>query len=224
MRILIVEDEKKIAQLLRNSLTAEGFAVDVCVNGDEGFAAAKGTPFDAILLDIMLPGRDGLSILKELRAAQISTPVLLLTARGEVSERIEGLNLGADDYMAKPFSMDELVARLRALLRRASGEKLSFYKVDDLSLNCISREVNRHGRKIDLTTREFELLGFLMRSPGSVFTRAQIHEKVWNYHFDPGTNLVDVYIQRLRRKIDDGEQTRLIHTVRGVGYSVQPAP
>lgn len=224
MRILIVEDEKKIAQLLRKGLMAEGFTVDVCVNGDEGFAVAKSTPFDAIVLDIMLPGRDGLSVLKELRADKICTPVLLLTARGEVSERIEGLNLGADDYLAKPFSMDELLARLRALLRRTSGEKLSFYKVGDLTLNLMSREVSRRGRRIDLTTREFELLGFLMRTPGTVFTRSQIHEKVWNYHFDPGTNLVDVYIQRLRRKIDDGEEVRLIQTVRGVGYSVNPAP
>lgn len=224
MRILIVEDEKKIAQILRKGLATAGFTVDACTNGEDGFAAAKATPYDAIVLDVMLPGRDGLSILKELRAIKINTPVLLLTARGEVSERIEGLNLGADDYMAKPFSMDELIARLHALLRRTTGEKLSFYKIEDLTMNLISREVSRRGRKIDLTTREFELLGFLMRSPSTVFTRSQIHEKVWNYHFDPGTNLVDVYIQRLRRKIDDGEEVRLIHTVRGVGYSVDPNP
>lgn len=224
MRILIVEDENKIAQLLKKGLTAEGFTVECRANGDDGFAIAKSTPFDAIVLDIMLPGRDGLSVLKELRAEKIFTPVLLLTARGEVSERVEGLNLGADDYLAKPFAMDELLARLRALLRRTTGGELSFYKVDDLTMNLMNREVSRHGRKVELTTREFELLEFLMRAPGSIFTRAQIHEKVWHYHFDPGTNLVDVYIQRLRRKIDDGEQTRLIHTVRGVGYSVSPTP
>lgn len=224
MRILIVEDEKKIAQLLRKGLIAEGFSVDVCANGEDAFAFASVTPFDAIVLDVMLPGRDGLSILRQLREEKICTPVLLLTARGELSERVEGLNLGADDYMAKPFAMDELVARLRALLRRTTGEKLSFYKVDDLSLNLMSREVSRNGRKIELTAREFALIEFLMRAPARVFTRTQIHEKVWDYHFDPGTNLVDVYIQRLRRKIDDGEKTKLIQTVRGVGYSVNPAP
>ena len=223
MRILIIEDEKKIAQLIRKGLSAEGFTVDHCVNGEDGFAHAAATPFDAIVLDVMLPGRDGLSILRQMRERKICTPVLLLTARGEVSERIEGLNLGADDYMAKPFAMDELVARLRALLRRATGEKLSFYKVDDLSLNLMTREVSRSGRKIELTTREFALLECLMRAPDRVFTRTQIHERVWDYHFDPGTNLVDVYIQRLRRKVDDGEERKLIQTVRGVGYSIAPA-
>ena len=224
MRILIIEDEKKIARLLQKGLIAEGFAVDHCVSGEDGFAQAAATPFDAIVLDVMLPGRDGLSILRQMREEKICTPVLLLTARGEVSERIEGLNLGADDYMAKPFAMDELVARLRALLRRATGEKLSFYKVGDLSLNLMTREVNRNGRKIELTTREFALLECFMRAPDRVFTRTQIHERVWDYHFDPGTNLVDVYIQRLRRKVDDGEETKLIQTVRGVGYSVAVPP
>ncbi len=224
MRILVVEDEKKIAQLLRKGLSAEGFSIDYCADGEDGLALALSTPFDAIVLDVMLPGRDGLSVLRQLRDKKICTPVLLLTARGEVSERIEGLNLGADDYMAKPFSMDELVARLRALLRRTSGEKLSFYKVEDLSMNLISREVNRAGRKVELTAREFALLEFLMRAPGRVFTRTQIHEKVWDYNFDPGTNLVDVYIQRLRRKVDDGATPKLIQTVRGVGYSVNPLP
>jgi DNA-binding response OmpR family regulator len=148
-------------------------------------------------------------------------PVMFLTARGEVSERVEGLNLGADDYLAKPFAMDELIARLRALLRRATGEKLSFYKTGDLTMNLVSREVTRGTRKIELTTREFNLLGYFMRTPGQVFTRTQIHEHVWEYHFDPGTNLVDVYIQRLRRKVDDGEPAKLIQTVRGIGYCVK---
>jgi DNA-binding response OmpR family regulator len=221
MRILIVEDEEKIARLLSEGLLEQGFAVELAATGHEGLHLATAGGFDAIVLDVMLPGLDGLSILRLLRERGLSTPVLLLTARGEVSERIEGLNLGADDYMGKPFAMDELIARLRALLRRASGEKLSFYKTADLVLNLTSRAVSRNGRKIELTAREFALLEFLMRSPGQVFTRTQIHERVWDYHFDPGTNLVDVYIQRLRRKIEEGEEPKLIQTVRGVGYSIQ---
>jgi two-component system OmpR family response regulator len=220
VRILIVEDEAKIAALLKKGLTEHGFTVETSGNGDEGYQLASTEPYDAIVLDIMLPGRDGLSIVKQLRDKKIVTPVLLLTARGEVSERVEGLNCGADDYLAKPFAMDELVARLNALVRRTSGEKLTLYKVGDLTVNLINRVIHRGTRKIELTTREFNLLECLMRTPGQVYTRTQIHEKVWNYHFDPGTNLVDVYIQRLRRKIDDGEAVKLIHTVRGVGYCV----
>jgi DNA-binding response OmpR family regulator len=220
VRILIVEDEAKIAALVKKGLTEQGFTVDVSGNGDEGFKFASTEPYDAIVLDVMLPGRDGLSIVKELRDRKIMTPVLLLTARGEVSERVEGLNCGADDYLAKPFAMDELAARVQALVRRTTGEKLTFYKLADLTVNLINRAIVRGTRKIELTTREFNLLECLMRTPGQVFTRTQIHEKVWDYHFDPGTNLVDVYIQRLRRKIDDGETVKLIHTVRGVGYCV----
>jgi DNA-binding response OmpR family regulator len=221
MRILVAEDEKKIARLLRKGLVEQGYAVDVCHVGDEALSMASSEPYDAVILDIMLPGRDGLSVLRTLREKKMAVPVMFLTARGEVSERVEGLNVGADDYMAKPFAMDELLARLRALLRRVTGEKLSFYKVADLTLNLVSREVTRATRKVELTTREFNLLEYLMRSPGQIFTRTQIHERVWEYHFDPGTNLVDVYIQRLRRKIDDGEAVKLIQTVRGVGYCVK---
>lgn len=221
MRILVAEDEKKIALLLRKGLAEQGYAVDVCHNGDEALALATSEPYDAIILDIMLPGRDGLSVLRQLREKKMNTPVMFLTARGDVSERVEGLNLGADDYLAKPFAMDELIARLRALLRRATGEKLSYYKVADLTMNLVSREVSRNSRKIELTSREFNLLEYLVRTPGQVFTRTQIHERVWEYHFDPGTNLVDVYINRLRRKIDDGEPLKLIQTVRGVGYCVK---
>jgi DNA-binding response OmpR family regulator len=221
MKILVVEDEKKIAGLLRQGLREQGFIVEVVDDGNDALSCALGTPYDAIVMDIMLPGRDGLSVLRVLREKRIITPVLLLTARGEVSERVEGLNLGADDYLAKPFSMDEVIARLRALLRRANGEQLSFYKVADLTMNALSREVYRGQRKIDLTTREFALLEYLIRSPGQVMTRTQIHERVWDYHFDPETNLIDVYIQKLRRKIDDGEAVKLLHTVRGVGYCVK---
>jgi two-component system OmpR family response regulator len=224
MRILVVEDEKKIASLLRRGLREQGFTVDVLENGIEAYEQASSQPYDTMVLDIMLPGRDGLSVLRQLRENGILTPVLLLTARGEVNERIEGLNLGADDYLSKPFSMDEVTARVRALLRRATGEKLSLYKLGDLTMNLVSREIFRGKRKVDLTTREFGLLEYLISTPGQVFTRTQIQERVWDYHFDPNTNLVDVYIQRLRRKVDDGEAIKLIHTVRGVGYCLKSEP
>lgn len=221
MRVLVVEDEAKVARLIRNSLREQGFEVDVCDDGAAAFDLMTSGAFDLAVLDIMLPGCDGLSILRRLRERKIPLPVLLLSARGEVYERVEGLNLGADDYMAKPFSTDELIARLRAMVRRSSGHGLNIYQIGDLSLNLLGREVWRGTRKIELTAREFGLLEYLMRTPGRVFTRTQICEAVWDYHFDPGTNIVDVYIQRLRRKIDSGESEKLIHTVRGMGYSVQ---
>jgi len=222
MKILVIEDEKKIANLLQKGLREQGYTVDLSHDGNDGLERASAQPYDAIILDIMLPGRDGLSVLRKLRERKVTTPVLVLTARGEVNERVEGLNAGADDYLAKPFAMDELVARLRALMRRVTGENISFYKVADLSMNLVSREVIRGTRKITLTAREFRLLEHLMRSPEQVLTRTQIIERVWEYHFDPGTNLVDVYIQRLRRKVDDGEDVKLIQTVRGVGYAIKP--
>jgi heavy metal response regulator len=221
MKLLVIEDEKKIATLLQKGLREQGYAVDLSHDGNEGLDRAVSEPYDAIVLDIMLPGQDGLSVLRTLRDRKITTPVMVLTARGEVNDRVEGLNTGADDYMAKPFAMDELVARLRALMRRVTGENISLYKVGDLTMNLVSREVTRGTRKIDLTAREFRLLEYLMRSPGQVLTRTQIIERVWEYHFDPGTNLVDVYIQRLRRKIDDGEDLKMIQTVRGVGYCIK---
>jgi DNA-binding response OmpR family regulator len=171
----------------------------------------------------MLPGRDGLSILRVLRERGNSVPVLVLTARGEIAEKVEGLNLGADDYLAKPFSIDELVARVRALIRRKSGESLLRYRVDDLVLDLATRVVRRGSRRIDLTTREFSVLECLMRAPGRVLTRTQLCQHVWEYHFDPESNLVDVYIQRLRRKVDDGERVKLIQTVRGTGYRIGEA-
>lgn len=218
MRVLVVEDEKRLAQLIRKGLRENGFVVDVLHRGDEALQAILSTPFDAVVLDIMLPGRDGLSVLRQVRDKGGRVPLLLLTARGEVNERIEGLNLGADDYIAKPFSVDELAARLRALIRRGTGENLTLYRIHDLILDAAKRTVRRGERKIELTSREFSLLEYLMRSPGRVFTRTQICEHVWDYQFDPGTNLIDVYIQRLRRKIDDGETSKLIQTVRGTGY------
>ena len=218
MRVLVVEDEKKTASFIRKALQAEGFAVDVSHNGDDGLAAARTTPFDAIVLDIMLPGRDGLSLLRQLRERQNATPVLLLSARGEVNERVEGLNAGADDYLPKPFVIAELIARVRALGRRGGESKSPVLRVADLTLDTVTREARRGGAAIELTTREYRLLEFLLRSTGRICGRMAILEKVWDYDFDPGSNLVDVNIMRLRGKIDAGFETKLLHTVRGIGY------
>ena len=224
MRVLIVEDEKKTASFIRKALQAEGFAVDLSANGDEALAAASATPLDAIVLDIMLPGRDGLSVLRQLRDRKNATPVLLLSARGEVDERVEGLNAGADDYLPKPFELAELVARVRALTRRASENKSPMLRVADLTLDTLTRQAQRGGVTIELTTREYRLLEFLMRSAGRICGRMAILEKVWDYDFDPGTNLVDVYVRRLREKVDANFETRLLHTVRGVGYVLKETP
>jgi DNA-binding response OmpR family regulator len=221
MKILVVEDEKKIAAFVRKGLEAAGFVVDVSHHGDEGYTLATTRPYDAIILDIMLPGRDGLSILKNLRERKMAVPVILLTARGELNERLEGLNLGADDYLTKPFFIEELIARLHVVTRRAAGTGQSLITVADLTINLLKREVSRGGRVIELTAREFQLLEHLARAPGRVLSRVQICERVWSYDFDPGTNLVDVYIQRLRRKIDAGDELKLIETIRGVGYRMR---
>jgi DNA-binding response OmpR family regulator len=218
VKVLVVEDETKIAALIRKGLEERGFVVDLCHHGDEGCTLATSRSYDAIILDIMLPGRDGLSILRKLREQNNPVPVILLTARGELNERVEGLNLGADDYLTKPFYTDELIARLHAVTRRKSSDHLSVLQASDLTVNLITREVKRGAEKIELTTREFALLTYLMRSPGRVFTRTQICEHVWNYHYDPGTNLVDVYVQRVRKKIGDTAESPLIETVRGIGY------
>jgi len=224
VRILVVEDERKTASFVRKALQAEGFAVDVCGNGNHALAAATSAPFDAIVLDIMLPGRDGLSVLRCLRDSKNSTPVLLLSARGEVDERVEGLNAGADDYLSKPFELVELIARVRALTRRGGENKNPKLHLADLTLDTLTRQAERGGATIELTTREFRLLEYLMRSAGRPCARMMILEKVWDYDFDPGTNLVDVYIRRLREKIDAGFDLKLLHTVRGSGYVMKEGP
>ena len=217
MKVLLVEDEAKIAGFVRKGLESQGFSVTVSSVGNEAFELAAAGSFDVILLDIMLPGRDGLSILKELREQRNTVPVILLTARTEMNERVEGLNLGADDYITKPFFMDELLARLRAVVRRTSGETLSVLHFGPLMLNLITRHAQYGEEEIVFAPREFSLLEHLMRSPGMVFTRDQLLEQVWGYGFDPQTNLVEVCIRRIREKIDrDGAQ--FIETVRGVGY------
>jgi DNA-binding response OmpR family regulator len=222
MRILVVEDDKKTASFIRKALRSEGFAVDACHNGDDALHLADTTPYDAMVLDIMLPGRDGLSVLRHLRDRRNAVPVLLLSARGEVNERVEGLDAGADDYLPKPFVLAELIARVRAMGRRGSEPRAPILQVADLTLNTVTRVARRGEVSIELTAREYRLLEFLMRSPGRVCGRMSILEKVWDYDFDPGTNLVDVYVRRLREKIDAGVDGKLIHTVRGVGYVMRP--
>ena len=221
MKILLVEDEEGIGGLIKDGLEKEEFSVDYCKDGDSGMEHAMAHSYDAIVLDVMLPGKSGLEILKMVRASQNNVPIIIITARGETEDRIQGLDLGADDYLPKPFFVEELIARLRAIWRRSSETGMSVLNVGTLSANLMTREVIRSGQQIEMTPKEFSLLAFLMRAPGRVLTRTQILEQVWGYHFDPGTNLVDVYIRRLRSKIDFEGEIPLIETLRGVGYRMQ---
>lgn len=218
MHILFIEDEAKIANFVNAGLREYGFVVDYCDNGDDGYSHAIDNEYDAVVLDIMLPGKDGLAILKGLRRAKRNVPVILLTARNELDDRIEGLNLGADDYIAKPFFVEELVARIHAVVRRSVGDRQNLLGVGPIKLDCITREVTCNQQAVELTTREFNLLEYLMRSPGRVFTRTQILEHVWGYDFNPTTNVVDVCVQRIRKKIDPIGGSGLVESVRGVGY------
>lgn len=210
-----------MADFIRKALQAEGFSVDWFQSGEDLLLALKAQRYDVIVLDIMLPGRDGLQTLQDLRKSGVGTPVILLTARGEVEDRVRGLNAGADDYLPKPFVLAELVARVRALGRRSVEARPVELRIADLSVDTVSREVKRGGRSIELTQREYRLLEYLMRSSGRVCSRMAIVEAVWDYDFDPGSNLVDVYIKRLRDKIDQEGSVRLFNTVRGVGYSLR---
>ena len=218
MRLLIIEDDERTAEFIRRAFLHAGFTVEVMREGAGVLAAVTSSPFDAVVLDVMLPGKDGLTVLREVRAAGNRTPVLLLSARGDVSQRIEGLNAGADDYLGKPFVLDELIARVRALTRRGGEAKAAMLRVADLTLDTTTRMAHRGGRTIELTTREFRLLEFLMRSSGRICARMMILEKVWDYNFDPGTNIIDVYVRKLRDKVDNGFEPKLLHCVRGVGY------
>ncbi len=217
VKILLVEDERKIRDWVAKALREAGFAVEAVGDGGEAHALLKTHAFDGVVLDIMLPGRDGLSLLRTIRRDGLNLPVLILSARGEWDERVEGLNLGADDYLPKPFHIDELVARLRAICRRSPGDNLNLVEAGPVRLNVATREVGIDGRAVELTAREFALLEMLARSPGRVFTRTQILDRVWDYDFDPQTNLVDVYVRRLRRILGPEHRDR-IETVRGVGY------
>jgi heavy metal response regulator len=223
MRILVVEDERAIAAFLRQGLTEAGYAVDLAVDGAEALHWAAIAAYDAILLDVMLPEQDGLAVCAELRRRSVRTPVLMLTARDTIGDRVHGLDSGADDYLVKPFAFAELLARIRALLRREPALKGTVLQVADLTLDSVSREVHRGGRAITLTTKEYSLLEFLMRHPNQSLTRATIAEHVWDYDFDNLTNIIDVHVFALRRKLDDGHEVKLLHTVRGVGYRLGPA-
>ncbi|BAY63751.1 MULTISPECIES: response regulator transcription factor [Calothrix] len=218
MNVLFVEDEAKIANFVRAGLKEQGFVVDYCDNGDDGYLRALDNEYDAIILDIMVPGKDGLSILKQLRREGRNAPVILLTARNELDDRLQGLNLGADDYIAKPFFVEELAARIHAVVRRSVGDRQNILTVGPIKLDRIAREVTCNQKAIELTSREFNLLEYLMRSPGRVFTRTQILEHIWGYDFNPNTNVVDVCIQRIRKKIDPSDEPSWIESIRGVGY------
>ena len=220
MRILVVEDDEALAAFLRRGLEGEGYGVDVAADGDEAHRMAIAYAYDLIILDLNLPRMHGVDVLKRLREKKASVPVLILTARTQVEDRVQGLDLGADDYLTKPFSFAALSARIRALLRRGSRPSESVLKIEDLELNRIERVVKRGGTRIDLTPREFELLEYLMRNAGRRVTRTMIIEHVWNLAFDTRTNVVDVYVNYLRKKVDKGSECRLIHTVRGVGYEL----
>ncbi len=225
MRILIVEDEKKVWQFLKKGFQAESFSVDVATDGEQGLSLARTGSYDVIILDIMLPRKDGIELLKELRASKVASPVLILSARSEVDDRVQGLNLGADDYLPKPFSYSEVLARVRAIVRRKSADvQTSILLLADLKVDLLSRRVERASIEISLTAKEFELLEYLLRSKGRVLSRAILMEHIWDMNFDSETNIVDVLVNRLRRKIDDDFTPKLIHTVRGVGYVMKEIP
>jgi heavy metal response regulator len=221
MRILVVEDEIKVASFIKRGLEEEGYAVDLAADGREGLLMASDGVHDLIILDINLPGLDGLGVLKELRKAGVKTPVLLLTVRATIEDKVLGLDIGADDYLTKPFSFQELLARIRALLRRRAEPEPAILQVGDLTLDPAMRLVRRGGHKIELTAKEYALLAYFMRHPGRVLTRTMIAEHVWDYDFDTMTNIIDVYVNHLRRKIDADRHPKLIQTVRGVGYVMQ---
>jgi heavy metal response regulator len=218
MRILVVEDEKKVASFIEKGLEEEGYAVDVAADGEEGLAMALTQVHDLLILDVRLPKLDGLRVLRALRDDGVTAPVLLLTVRATIEDKVLGLDAGADDYLTKPFAFQELVARVRALLRRRVEAEPTVLRLGDLTLDPARRSVTRGGEKIDLSPREFTLLDYFMRNPGRVLTRTMIAEHVWDYSFDTSTNIIDVYVNYLRKKIDADREPKLLRTIRGVGY------
>ncbi len=218
MRILLAEDERDLNRIITQKLTSDGYSVDSCYDGREAIDILSYTEYDAVILDIMMPGADGFAVLKSLRDAGKSTPVLFLTARDSISDRVKGLDSGANDYLVKPFSFEELMARIRAMTRTAHGRTSSLLEVEDLVMDCAAKRVTRGGQEITLSAKEYALLEYLMHNPGIVLSREKIEDHIWNYDYEGGTNVVDVYISYLRRKIDGGQEKKLIHTVRGQGY------
>ena len=224
MRLLVVEDEPVAAAVLARGLREHAYAVDVAIDGDAALEQAAINDYDLIVLDVLLPGIDGLELCRRLRDAGATIPILMVTARGGLDQRVEGLDVGADDYLPKPYHFPELLARVRALLRRGPNLAASILTVEDLTIDPRARRVERAGRPIQLTSKEYALLEYLVRRTGDIVGRAEIAEHVWDDSFDPMSNLIEVYIQRLRRKIDDGYAARLIHTRRGAGYTLAAAP
>jgi two-component system copper resistance phosphate regulon response regulator CusR len=224
LKILIVEDEPKTAAFLAKGLGESGFVTEAAADGEEALRKAAATGYDVVLLDVLLPKRDGWSVLSELRAAGSQTPVLLLTARDAVDDRVKGLDLGADDYLVKPFAFSELLARIRSLLRRGTARTQDVFRVADLEVDVLRHKVSRGGQRLDLTPKEFALLLLLVRRTGEVLTRTRIAEEVWGINFDTGTNVVDVHVRRLRAKVDDPFPCKLIHTMRGIGYVLEERP
>ena len=218
MRILVAEDERALNRILVKQFTKLGYSVDSCFDGESVFDFIQGADYDAIVLDVMMPKKDGFTVLKEMRQMKNSTPVIFLTAKTEISDRVFGLDLGANDYLIKPFSFEELAARVRMITRDSKDNSTNIFTVGDLTVDVKSREVKRGSVKIDLSAREYSILEALIRNAGTVMTREKIENSVWNYDYEGGTNVIDVYIRYLRKKIDDGFETKLIHTVRGAGY------
>ena len=219
MRILVVEDDRKVASFIRQGLVEEGHTVETAADGDGALELlVEGEPYDLIVLDVMLPGRDGFAVLKGAHQAGVHAPVIMLTARDSVADKVTGLDLGADDYLAKPFAFEELLARVRALFRRRSERRAPVLRLADLTLDPATRKVERAGRRIELTTREWALLEYFMRNTGRILTRSMLVQHVWGLDFDPESNIVDVYVGYLRRKIDGPQERKLFHTIRGAGY------
>ncbi|HXV21083.1 MAG TPA: response regulator transcription factor [Desulfuromonadales bacterium] len=218
MRILVVEDEKKVASFIKRGLEEESFSVDMAYDGEEGLSMAEATPYDLILMDLMLPKMDGLAVIKELRSKGNKAPVLCLTAKDTVEDIVSGLDSGSDDYLTKPFAFAELVARVRALLRRGVQDRGAEIRFADLRLDPVAHKVWRSNKEIELTAKEYALLEYFMRNPNQILTRTMIAEHVWDYTFDSFTNIIDVYVNYLRKKVDRDYDKKLIHTVRGIGY------
>jgi DNA-binding response OmpR family regulator len=221
MRVLVVEDERRLASIIKRGLVEEGYAVDNAYEGEEAQYMAENTPYDVIILDVMLPRKDGLAVCRDLRVKNINTPILILTAKDTLDDRVKGLDSGADDYQVKPFAFSELVARVRALMRREARPKSHKLRAGDLVMDTLSRETWRGERRIELTAKEYAMLEYFMRHQNMVLTRTMLEENVWDYAFDGASNVIDVYVRRLRRKLDDGEEGSLIETVRGAGYRLR---
>lgn len=224
MRILVVEDERDLNNIIAKKLKVEGYSTDSCYNGDEALEYMELTEYDAIIMDIMMPIKNGLQVVKEMREKNNKTPVLFLTAKDSIEDRVTGLDIGADDYLVKPFAFDELMARIRVMTRKMVGSVSNVFTIGDLVVDCTGHIVTRQGNNISLSAKEFSLLEYLIRNKEIVLTREKIENHIWNYDYEGGSNMIDVYIRYLRKKIDDGYNKKLIHTIRGTGYVLREEP